>query len=251
MHDFGDIVYLDVQKTGSTFISAFLSEACKTPEQRCVKHGRIKDDYRPEAFYFISTRHPIRQYKSLYRYGVDQKGQLFGALRDAGQQGFYERNDSEGLNAFIRYVLNPDNAAMVGEGYEKTCRYHDVGFFTHRHLMLSLPRASQLLHRGGLSALNPFQAKPDLRKVYPGQRIFSFCIRQERLEDDLTKLYREIKPQAFDQDKAAAFLAGEQRINTSSRSEKAVHELDAESLALIRRKEALLIDEFYADDNGL
>ena len=55
MHEFETFAYLDVQKTGSTFISV-LSSPCSEKEIRRSKHGQVGDRYDPKKFYFISAR---------------------------------------------------------------------------------------------------------------------------------------------------------------------------------------------------
>ena len=86
MHDFGDIVYLDLQKTGSTFVSEFLRFACVCPERKFQKHGWITDDLRSSATYFITVRHPHALYSALYRYGLDRKGAIYNRLHRAGRR---------------------------------------------------------------------------------------------------------------------------------------------------------------------
>ena len=39
MHDFGKIVYLGLQKSGSSFVNKFLSECCTLEEKKFRKHG--------------------------------------------------------------------------------------------------------------------------------------------------------------------------------------------------------------------
>jgi hypothetical protein len=90
MHDFGEIVYLDLQKTGSTFVSEFLKFACVCPEQKFQKHGWITEDLRSSATYFITVRHPHGLYSSLYRYGLDRKGAIYNRLQRAGRLSTYE-----------------------------------------------------------------------------------------------------------------------------------------------------------------
>ena len=74
MHDFGKIVYLEMQKTGSTFVNSFLRECCLLEEISYKKHGVVRDDYASDKFYFITIRHPYDLYSSLYRYGLDGQG---------------------------------------------------------------------------------------------------------------------------------------------------------------------------------
>ena len=44
MDDFGKFVYLDVEKTGSTYISAFLEQHANLQRKKFKKHARVTDD---------------------------------------------------------------------------------------------------------------------------------------------------------------------------------------------------------------
>ena len=88
MDDFGRIIYLDVEKTGSTFISKFLQENMACQRVRKVKHGRIGNDFKKDSFYFISVRNPLSQYLSLYRYGCGGKGGSTNHWRKASTRNF-------------------------------------------------------------------------------------------------------------------------------------------------------------------
>ena len=90
MDDFGRIIYLDVEKTGSTFISKFLQENMACQRVRKVKHGRIGNNFKKGSFYFISVRNPLSQYLSLYRYGCGGKGAIYESLAKSEHTQLYQ-----------------------------------------------------------------------------------------------------------------------------------------------------------------
>lgn len=73
MFDFDRFVYLDLQKTGSTYVAHFLRYSSKLKLVKRKGHMFITDDYDPSKLYFISIRHPLKIYSSLYRYGLQKK----------------------------------------------------------------------------------------------------------------------------------------------------------------------------------
>jgi len=69
MHEFPNFVYLDVEKTGSTFIMTLLDEFISAPVVRREHHMPMEADCDRSKRYFISVRDPLDAYISLYSYG--------------------------------------------------------------------------------------------------------------------------------------------------------------------------------------
>ena len=101
MHDFGELVYLDLHKTGSFYTSSWLREAIILNEQKFRKHVCIRGDYNQNTFYFITVRNPLSMYSSLYRYGLDKRGAVFKALNMANKTHVYKNFDD-----FIAFCLD-------------------------------------------------------------------------------------------------------------------------------------------------
>lgn len=236
MHDFGKLVYLDVQKTGSTFISQFLKECCTLPEVKFKKHGRISDDYEQESIYFISVRNPIEQYLSLFRYGLDKRGGAFTRLRKQGQADLY-RPEQGAFEDFILFALNEADASVLDKGYELTSQKFGMGLMTHRHLMLSFHHPMRTLKNTGAN---------NILAAYDKKKIWSFCVRQERLTEDLRSL-SEAHPEFFDMDKVAGFLESGKKENRSKAGGALSTQVSDNVLDQLKQKEALIYDRFYPE----
>lgn len=241
MHDFGSLVYLDVQKTGSTFISAFLNQTCTLPCIREQKHQRITTPYNKDAFYFISIRHPYEQYKSLFRYGLDRKGELFLRLNSFGFSHLYTK-EPQAFDRFVCFMLDPKHAQLLGEGYKKALQTLDIGFMTHRHLMLSfvdsLVTLKDLSHRDKLSIF------------YKERTIVKHIIRNEQLNADLFHLATELKPEFFDRQKVEDFLKQRSKINISQKQPAHLFELSSSTKELFLEKESFLLNHvWYSECN--
>lgn len=234
MHDFGKLVYLDLQKTGSTFVSRFLNETCVRAARKEIKHGRIYFlDYKRRAFYFITVRHPVSQYSSLFRYGLDGRGGLYERLTRVGKADLY-KNDAESFNRWLRFILDFQNAALLGEGYDNVPTNYDLGFLSFRYLMLSMVRPEKTLLQ-----------KPDtvaLEQYVKQRSIVNHVIQNERLNEGLLDLATNIKPEYFDQTKVREFFKNPHRVNVSRTEDNAVNDIENDVYALIMKKERILMD---------
>ncbi len=237
MDDFGDIVYLDVQKTGSSFISAFL-KGCANSETRVFKkHGRIESGQRRDAIYFISTRNPIDQYFSLFRYGCDRKGGLFRRLSDRKLEHMYRRTP-EAFERWMQFVLSYENADLLGEGYPKV-NADLMGYQSFRFLVLSF--------EGPMRKLRKLQSYEELQQLYQHSRLHSAVLRNESLRDDLEKLSETLLADHIDKDAARTFLRQMPALNTSSTVDFGIGALSRETRALLAHKERFLFENFYPD----
>lgn len=237
MHDFGRLVYLDLQKSGSTFVSRFLNETCRLPAVKEVKHGRIAEDYNPDAFYFITIRHPIAQYSSLFRYGLDGRGALYYRLSHLGRSDLYKKN-SDSFNQWLRFLLDHRNAAMLGEGFEKVPESFDLGFLSFRYLMLSFAYPLETLLRK--------EDRTDVSELLKQRSIVRHVIRNENLNQGLRELALELQPQYFDARRVEKFFKRPKSVNASKVGDEMINVIDADIRQLIVRKERVLLS-YYSD----
>lgn len=227
MHDFGKIVYLDFQKTGSSFVSSFLRAACLHPETKLQKHVWIGDDYRADAIYFTTVRSPVMLYSSLFRFGLDRRGGIFRSIKSAGHLSVYES-----FETFCEFLLDEDNAEILHPFYSRAIA-GEIGLMSFRHLLLSLQYPVRKISEAS-------EQNMPLRDLLQ-QSIVSHVLRNESLNEELLKLSSETLPEHFDQRKAAAFLSESPRVNASSQVPESVS-LGSDSLRReIEAKEALLL----------
>lgn len=232
MHDFGKLVYLDLQKTGSTFVSRFLNEACVLSLVKESKHGRMTSVPDRGTLYFITVRHPISQYSSLFRYGLDRRGALYDRLAQRGYAGLYAR-EPDAFNQWLRFMLQYENAAALGEGFERIPKEYNLGFLSYRYLMLSLARPEKTLLRK--------PKKTDLLQYSREMSIVNHIIFNETLNEGLKTLATQLKPEFFNQDRVSAFFAKEQRVNASTTPKETMGKIADDVHELIRSKERVLL----------
>lgn len=211
MHEFETFVYLDVQKTGSTFVSYMLQQYTSEKELAFRKHGRVGGNYNPEKFYFISARDPLDQYISLYSHGCSAMGGLSNRLRNRGHEDLYDSTWS-GFRRWLKLALDPENAALFDPEYGKK-KYELsklIGFQTYRFLELAL--------QNPLVTLYACKTQDDIREAYKTKNIAKFIIRHEHFNEDVEELLTtKIRKSVPDLDAALKFLKEGRKLNISDR----------------------------------
>lgn len=181
MHDFGAFCYLDVQKTGSSFVSAFLARHCRPMEVAHLKHTVVSDPatVRAGKFFFISARDPLDQYRSLYAFGVQGGGRLRARLAEVGHGVETYDGTSAGFARWLEFVLDPGNHALLARHFlpNEAALY---GLQTHRFLQLSFLKPRRVL--------KSFCSREDVLAAYAGRRLHDTVLRQERLNADVAAL---------------------------------------------------------------
>lgn len=197
MDEYPSVCYLDVQKTGSTFVSAFLREHLVEKRVRFAKHGRMRDGYDPQKLHIITCRHPLAQYRSLFRFGLEGQGMLRRALGAQGLARFYEAGEG-GFAEWLDFVLAPANSEVLREGYARAPAGL-IGFQTFRFLALSFQKP--------LETLAPLKSREAIRTAWETKRIVGKVLRTETLNADLAALVEtDLRPLLRDPDAAVRAL---------------------------------------------
>lgn len=230
MHDFGKIVYLDFQKTGSSFVSQFLRAACLHPERRLQKHVSVGADYREGTVYFTTIRHPLMLYSSLYRFGLDGRGGIFKNIAYAGHASIYESFES-----FCAFIVDARNASILHPLYNQDVA-SELGLMSFRHLLLSLQSPGEKIEAASARG-EPFS---NLMK----QSIVSHVLKNELLNEELLKFATETLPEHFDRQRAIEFLDRSPRVNQSTRVPEAISQTSEALRAEIESREALLMSYY-------
>lgn len=182
MHEFETFVYLDVQKTGSTFVSYLLTECANEKIVAYKKHDRVGARYDPKKFYFITVRDPVDQYISLYSHGCGGMGGLARRLRKRGHGDLYDSSWG-GFRKWLKFVLQPETAPMLDDDYgadENEAMRELIGFQTYRYLELAL--------RDPLETLRACKSKDDVRAAYKEKSMVNYIIHHESFDEDFEKL---------------------------------------------------------------
>lgn len=258
MDDFKDYCYLDVQKTGSTFITHLLKECSISPLLHSGKHltvsgfhlGRALSfirkgnastllkrggSYRSGVYYFNSIRHPYTYYASLYNYGCDGRGGLYNTLKRNGKSEFYD-GTKEGFLDWAEFIMDYRNSEFLGTEY-KQCGAVAIGFLTYRFLRLSMSSPIPKLSKVG--------TPEDALKIYESHNICEFTVRNEQMKSDMLYLIDGPLSNFIDKKKAVQILDGP-KVNASKTSLANPSMLENSAAGeLVRKKDSLIFDKFY------
>ncbi|PLS20320.1 hypothetical protein [Neptunicoccus cionae] len=240
MLDYGSFCYLDVQKTGSSFVVDFLKrhvagEPVKFFKHRRVSFKRAKQD--GETFYFITARDPLDQYKSLYHFGLTKPNSPIRRRLDAhfsGGDSLYAEG-AAGFHNWLEFMLDPQNARFYEAPYAET--HADMfGYMTHRFLTLGLP--------GKHKELNAFKDREQVLRRYKNKGLPKAVIRNESLNADLAALIKsELGPNLLDAEAAVnELMTSDTRINASNRDD-AKDDLSDDLLRAVQDREWFLFQQ--------
>lgn len=235
MHDFGPLVYLEMQKSGSSYVNHFLKECCTLTEIKHDKHGSIKKDYDANNFYFITIRHPLDLYSSIYRYGLDRRGGLYNALNRNNSTTCYKSFDS-----FVQFLLDPHNAKVLDrndprKGYSENIA-EQMGFMSYRFMKLSLRHPRSKIK----NALESGKELIELERKF----ITDLEIKNEELNQGLKLLATEKFPEYFDKTSVNKFLKNRDKINASKTLASNLAPLPETTYSKLMAKEALLSSRY-------
>lgn len=212
MQEFETFAYLDMQKTGSTFVSYLLTECTKEKLVYFSKHGRVGERYNPDKLYFITVRDPLDQYISLYSHGCSAGGGLFKRMTKRGHGDLYD-STWDGFRQWLKFVLTPEAAPVLEDEYgaEENAQIPAlIGFQTFRYLELAM--------RDPVETLRGCRTREDVVAAYKQKGIVNHTIRHESFDRDFRKLLKGPLAHALtDVDAAVKMLEETQKLNTSDR----------------------------------
>lgn len=210
MHEFETFAYLDVQKTGSTFISYILTECSNEKLVRFDKHHAVDDTYDRNKFYFISVREPMDQYISLYSHGCSGGGGLSKRFRNKGHGDLYD-STWKGFRKWMKFILTPEGARLLDKQFGSDEQISQlIGFQTWRFLELAM--------RDPLETLQACKTRDDLRAAYKEKAIPRYSIRHENFVEDLVTLVTgDLRYAIRDPDEAVRLIREGDKVNASDR----------------------------------
>ena len=207
MIEFENLVYLDVQKTGSTFVQAFLRRFCAGGLVARNRHKPVSERIEGKL-YIISSRDPLAQYRSLYTYGCSGKGGLRKRLAKRGLGDYYD-GTTAGFEKWLALVLAPETVRKYLSGADKHALLDLVGLQSIRFLSLAFPVTDSLLEVG--------RSKEKLKAALLEHGLCDVVLKAESLNEDLVALSEGKHSCLFKNiPQIRAYLASTPKQNTSS-----------------------------------
>ena len=132
MIEYEKFIYLDMYKTGSTYIDSLLKRLVEGQPVRRTRHAPITKGrpffWKQGKYAFATVRNPWDWYVSMWAYSIKQPNVLF--FRDVrkvlGPEGskklFDAENPKESFATWLRALADPKflNSVMIGHPYSKT-----------------------------------------------------------------------------------------------------------------------------------
>jgi hypothetical protein len=258
------LIYIEMQKTGSTHIVSLLSKLFHG--EKIGKHNAATQAQITDNMYFISSiRNPWDWYLSLWTFGVQGKGDLRRQLthkhvlhslkqtikNPKGNypilfqellkntilwRDVYDSGDNVGsFRKWLRLIHDPSNSHFIGEGYGATKITSFCGLMTYRYICLCCQNIGKLTN---LSLISNYA---DLVQFEKNNCYIDFFVRQESLEENLCEAVDKVRPLTH---KEKEFIYGAKKTNTSKRSLMILDYYDEVSIELIRNRDRFLIEKF-------
>jgi hypothetical protein len=271
------LIYLQLQKTGSTRITDLIQATVGAEERH--KHDRIRreDLADPEiaARRIIgSIRNPWSYYVSLWSYGSRRAGGIYERTTASSrmdqprdQRGVLHKktipmkdrdwrarrrvkkwktaygppDDREAFRRWIRFLNHPDYRIDVGEGYGKSSISWHSGLLTYRYLVLfTLGVVPGEPHLGGH---NPTLDTLDKLRDYADENILcQDMIRMEHLSDELEASLVAAGYELTDEQRAMIHGKAEGRSENRTKHHPAAWYYDDETRDLVAERDRFVIE---------
>ena len=263
------LVYIQLQKTGSTHIAKLISSLFQG--QQYTKHMRPPLSILKEDKYIVgSIRNPWDWYVSLWSFGCQGKGGLYNRITSRIFTGLYnlkfpvktvkafinelikpidkwqylysDWNNPELFREWLKLIFDPKRNFDLKEKYGFSPISQYGGFLTYRYLYLYSKDIKKLYTKkyvGNINKLYDFDENNNL---------LDYVIRNENLENDLIDILNKIGISLSDKiiDEINSFG----KTNTSKRKKSIKSYYDRKSSNLIKKKEKFLIDKYnYSEPN--
>ena len=254
------LVFLELQKTGSTHIKQLLKKTVGGVNDG--KHNQASPELRESGKAFIgSIREPWGWYMSLFSYGCQKKGGVFlrttnparwKQLRKAGtlngddsfaeyspkfmrEQIYADPDNAENFRKWLKLVLTEGpHRALVEDGFAESPISAIGGLMTFRYFLLFVD--------GGVQVPDSVNTLKKLQAHEKKNLFVKHIIRNERLAEDLIKAVEDsgetLTPDQQSQIRDAP------RTNTSTRKFGKDHYYDDETIALVAEREKFIIEKF-------
>ena len=256
----GNVVFIELHKTGCTHIGKLLSSLMEG--RQIGKHNPATPElFRDRRYFLGSIRNPWEWYVSLWSYGCDKKGGLYesvtrgrGTLRGLGwrsnpwgaalvlaadlsrepdtwKQCYADVHDASQFRNWLYMMHDKSYWPHFGEGYASSRLKTFAGFLTFRYL--------KLFCRRDLKEVRSFRALRD----FAGTNCYiDHFIRNERLEEDLIGALDSCGVRLSENQRDRIRSSG--RTNASSRKQNASYYYDDDTIALVYERERFIVDKF-------
>lgn len=265
MFESKELIYIQMQKTGCTHIASLLSDLFDGTQTKGKHNGATQEQIESDKFFISSIRNPWDWYLSLWTYGVQGEGGLWGRLtqrvlfpylktiafkpkssflkirhelfKDVNfwRPLYHSSDDIDAFRKWISLINQPIHSFQLGEGYDSTTLPNLCGYMTYRYFYLCC-RCLEDLKDLHLMHYYSNLVEFDERNCY-----IDYFIRQESLEDDFCNAVEKVR--SLTQTERDRIYSAK-KTNTSKRVLTISDYYDAETIDIVHNREKLLVDKF-------
>lgn len=266
------LIFVELHKTAGSHIGRCLNKIL-TGEQ-VGKHNVVPPELQ-NRFILGSIRNPWDWYVSLWGYGCDRKGSAFSQTTRRYSVDYYWRqlNKEMGKNwlspaqyarqvfadttkpvalwnevyadsgnpelfrQWLKLMLDNNRRFDLGEGYGFSPLSAHSGVLTYRYFKLFTNLGAELY------SLPELADASYLNEVWTQRAITNFVVRNEHLEADLIDALTSANIPLSDEQRLFILQGKNEKTNTSSRKSMDFY-YDAESIELVKNKEAFIISRY-------
>jgi len=262
------LIYLQLQKTGSTHITNLLNKLfdCK----QYTKHGRIPPFLLEQNKYIIgSVRNPWDWYVSLWAFGCQHNGGFYDRLTSRSITGNYllmcpfksilasineiikptrqwqklyrDHNNPDLFRNWIKLIFNPKRRLDLKEKYGFSPISKHSGFFTYRYIYLyskDLKNIYSKRHVGTVEKLIEFDKN---------HNILDDVIHNENLEDDFIRILDKIGCIIDEEKKNIIYSSNKSNISKRSKTK---YYYNDETKNLVGKNEQLIIKNILTNSQN-
>jgi hypothetical protein len=253
MIEYEKFIYLDVYKTGSTYIAALLRKLMKGKPVRVTRHAPVTKGrpffWKRGKYAFATVRNPWDWYVSMWAYSIKQPNVLF--FRDVrkvlgpekAKKLFDNENPKESFATWLRALSDPEflNEVMIGHPYSRTSLNKFLGFYSYRFMRVTTPHP--VLAMGWWNIRNMDQAIKHQKRWALYDRVF----KSETLTEDFSNFVLENREKLGMKPNAAKILKKNAPTpkNTSNRTLSTYRDYYTDELRdLVATRDRLVIELF-------
>lgn len=159
MIEYEKFIYLDMYKTGSTYVVSLLNRLMPTKPVRSFRHAPLTRgrpfNWKQGKYAFATVRNPWDWYVSMWAYSIQQPNVLF--FRDVrsvlgpeeAKKLFDPENPKESFAIWLKSINDPVflKKVMTGHPYSRSSVNRFLGFYSYRFIRVTTPHPALFLHR--------------------------------------------------------------------------------------------------------